>query len=188
MRIKILNVCEMPVPVCIKCLVTSKYHYYYPFKTPLHLVSSHWGCFINISWGIVKAIAFQCEKVGGSPDRTGGKEPTCQCRRCKEMRVQSLGREDPLEEGTATHFSILAWRMPRTEEPGKLWSIGWQRVGHNWSNLACMQARTGSQALWSNMESRWTWREEYWAWTLKQWKWALCSVTQRRYIVWHYML
>ena len=106
------------------------------------------------------------------------------------MQVQSLGWEDPLEEGTTTYSSILAWRMPRTEEPGELWSIGWQRVGHNWSDLACMQARTGSQALWSNMESGWTWREEYWAWTLKplKWKWALCSVTQRRYIVWHYML
>ena len=36
------------------------------------------------------------------------------------MQVQSLGREDPLEEGMAIHFSILAWRIPRTEEPGGL--------------------------------------------------------------------
>ena len=40
-----------------------------------------------------------------------GKEPTCQCRRCKTC-VQSLGREDPLEEGMATHSSITAWRIP----------------------------------------------------------------------------
>ena len=126
----------MPVPVCIKCLVTSKYHYYYyPFKTPLHLVSSHWGCFINISWGMVKAIAFQCEKAGGFPDGTSGKEPTCQCRRCKEMGVQSLGQEDPLEEGTATHFSILAWKIPWRAETGRLSSTVLQRVGHDWSNL-----------------------------------------------------
>ena len=49
----------------------------------------------------------------------------------EEMRVQSLGWEDPLEEGMATHSSILAQRIPRTEEPGKLQSIGSQRVGHN---------------------------------------------------------
>ena len=40
------------------------------------------------------------------------------------MQVPSLGREDPLEEGMATHSSILAWRMPRTKEPGGLQSMG----------------------------------------------------------------
>ena len=45
--------------------------------------------------------------------------------------VQSLGQEDPLEEGMATHSSILAWRIPWTVEPGKLQSIGWQRVRHD---------------------------------------------------------
>ena len=39
----------------------------------------------------------------------------------QETQVQSLGREDPLEKGMATHCSILAWRMPWTEEPGGLW-------------------------------------------------------------------
>ena len=48
----------------------------------------------------------------------------------EETRVQSLGREDPLEEGMATHSSILAWRIPWTEEPGRLQSTGLQRVGH----------------------------------------------------------
>ena len=52
------------------------------------------------------------------------------------MQVQSLGCEDPLEEGMATHSSILAWRIPCTEEPGKLQSIGLHRVGLDWSNLA----------------------------------------------------
>ena len=42
------------------------------------------------------------------------------------MQVRSLGEEDPLEEGTATHSSILAWRIPWTEEPGGLQSIGLQ--------------------------------------------------------------
>ena len=49
-----------------------------------------------------------------------------------ETWVQSLGWEDPLEkEGMATHSSILAWRIPQTEEPGELKSIQSQRVGHN---------------------------------------------------------
>ena len=47
------------------------------------------------------------------------------------MRVQSLGPEDPLEEGIATHSSILAWRILWTEEPGRLQSMGSQRVGHD---------------------------------------------------------
>ena len=47
-----------------------------------------------------------------------------------ETWVQSLGWEDPLEEGMATHSSILAWRIPWTEEPGGLQSMGLHRVGH----------------------------------------------------------
>ena len=47
------------------------------------------------------------------------------------MRVRSLGWEDPLENGTATHSSILAWRIPWTKEAGGLQSMGLQRVGHN---------------------------------------------------------
>ena len=46
------------------------------------------------------------------------------------MQVQSLGQEDPLEKEMATHSSVLAWRIPWTEEPSGLWSIGSQRVGH----------------------------------------------------------
>ena len=49
----------------------------------------------------------------------------------QETRVQSLGWEDPLEKEMATHYSILAWRIPWTEEPGELWSLGSQRVGHD---------------------------------------------------------
>ena len=46
----------------------------------------------------------------------------------QETWIQSLGQEDPLEEGMATHSSILAWRIPWTEEPGKLQSPGSQRI------------------------------------------------------------
>ena len=49
----------------------------------------------------------------------------------QETWVQSLGREDPLEKGMATYSSILAWRIPWTEEPGGLQSMGEQRVGDN---------------------------------------------------------
>ena len=45
--------------------------------------------------------------------------------------VRSLGQEDPLEKGMATHSSILVWRIPRTEESGRLQSMGSQRVGHD---------------------------------------------------------
>ena len=48
-----------------------------------------------------------------------------------EMQVQSLGQENPLEEGTATHSNILVWRIPWTEEPGGLLSIASQRVEHH---------------------------------------------------------
>ena len=50
------------------------------------------------------------------------------------MQVQSLGQEDPLEEGIATYASILSWRIPWTEESGRLQSIGWKRVGYNWAH------------------------------------------------------
>ena len=85
----------------------------------------------------------------GFPGGTSGKEPTCQCRRPKGHRVQSLGQEDPLEEGMATHSSILAWIIPWTEEPGGLQSIGSQRVGHSRSDLA------PTSQSWLDMESTW---------------------------------
>ena len=46
----------------------------------------------------------------------------------EETQVRSLGREDPLEEEMSTHFSILAWRIPQTEEPSGVQSMGWQRI------------------------------------------------------------
>ena len=49
----------------------------------------------------------------------------------KETQVRSLGQEDPLEKGMATHSSILVWRIPWTEEPGRLQSLGSQRDRHD---------------------------------------------------------
>ena len=57
----------------------------------------------------------------------------------QETWIWSLGREDPLVEEMVTHSSILAWRIPWTEEPGGLQSMGSQRVGHGW---ACMHAHS----------------------------------------------
>ena len=48
----------------------------------------------------------------------------------QEMWVQSLGQEDPMEKGMATHSNVLAWRTLWTDEPGRLQSMGSQRVGH----------------------------------------------------------
>ena len=55
----------------------------------------------------------------------------------RETQVQSLSWEDPLEKGMATHSSILAWRIPRAEEPGGLQSTELQRLGHDLINISC---------------------------------------------------
>ena len=70
----------------------------------------------------------------GFPSDSAVKNPSAM----HETQVRSLGWEDPLEEGMATHSSILAWRVPWTEEPGGLQSIGSQRVRHE----AAEHART----------------------------------------------
>ena len=51
----------------------------------------------------------------------------------QETQVWFLGQEDPLEKGMATHSYIIAWRIPQTDEPGKLQSMGLQRVRHDWA-------------------------------------------------------
>ena len=56
-----------------------------------------------------------------------------QCRRLKRCRFQSLGKKDPLEKEMETQSSNLAWKIPWTEEPGSLQSMGSQRVWHNWA-------------------------------------------------------
>ena len=71
----------------------------------------------------------------GFPGGTMGRESYCQCRR-QETQIWSLGWEDPLEEGMATHCSTLAWTIPWTEGRGGLQSIGSQRVGHDWRDWA----------------------------------------------------
>ena len=67
----------------------------------------------------------------GFPGGASGQEPACQYRRTKRHGLLSLDPEDPLEEGMATHSSILAWRILLTEEPDRIQSIGSHRVGHD---------------------------------------------------------
>ena len=74
-------------------------------------------------------------RIGTATGGASGNELTYQCRRQKRQ-VQSQSQEDPLEEGMETLCSILAWRIPWTEECGGLQSIGSQRIIHNWSSLA----------------------------------------------------
>ena len=59
----------------------------------------------------------------------------------QETHVRALPWEDPLEKGMATDSSVLAWRIPWTEETGRLWSMGSQRVGHH---LATKQQQNGN--------------------------------------------
>ena len=79
------------------------------------------------------------------------KEPTC---RWQEMWVLSLDRENRLEEDMTTHSSVLTWTVPWTEEPGGLQSIGLQRVGHGWGDLACSQSTIQSAVGWLNLWCR----------------------------------
>ena len=65
----------------------------------------------------------------------------------KRQQVRSLGQEDPLEKEMATHSSVLAWKIPQTEEPGWLQSIGLQRVRHT-----LLPSRGGASCL-----SPWSW-------------------------------
>ena len=58
----------------------------------------------------------------------------------QEMQFWSLDWEDPLEEERATHSSILAWKIPWTEEPGGLWFMQLQSVGHDWLNMHALIA------------------------------------------------
>ena len=73
----------------------------------------------------------------------------------RETPVQLLGWEDPLEKEMAPHSSTLAWRIPWTEEPGRLWSMGSQRVKHNWATslsfpFLMFWKQALSWALWSS--------------------------------------
>ena len=95
---------------CMLC-VTSRYH-------SIPFLSLSWKAYLKKSKSYTNSLVTQ--RLKHLPAR-------------RETRVQSLGREDPLEKEMATHFSILAWKIPWTEEPGRLQSTGSQRVRHDWA-------------------------------------------------------
>ena len=79
-----------------------------------------------------------CWNIGGSWETIGASLVAQTIKRLSAMletRVRSLGWEDPLEKEMTTHSSTLAWKIPSTEEPDRLQSIGSQRVGHDWAAL-----------------------------------------------------
>ena len=76
------------------------------------------------NWAAVYLFSAHIPCIGGFHGGSVVKNPPAM----QETQVQSLGQEDPLEEEMATHSSILAWRIPGTEEPGGLQSMGSQRV------------------------------------------------------------
>ena len=103
--------------------------------TPVFLPgeSRGWGAWWAAVYGVTQSWTWLKRLSSSSifiPRWCSGKESACQCRRI-ETWVWSLGREDPLEEGIVTHSSILAWRIPWTEEPSGLQSIGLWRVGYD---------------------------------------------------------
>ena len=71
------------------------------------------------------------------------------------MPVRSLGREDPPKEEMATHSSILVWRRPWTEEPGRLQSMGLQRVRHDWAHTHTSKAQLLQKSLKSRSSKGW---------------------------------
>ena len=83
-----------------------------------------------------------------------------------ETRVQSLGWEDPLEKEMAIHSSTIAWKIPWTEEPGRLQSMGSQRVGHDWAtslSLSPALQRPGQHKTWGlRVDTQWNISEQNW--------------------------
>ena len=88
----------------------------------------------------------------------------------QETQVRSLGRKDLLEEGMATYSSILAWRIPRTEEPGGLQSLGLQRVGNDTVINTFKKLIASHMSFWDSFIVGWRlilalgWGERGWLW------------------------
>ena len=85
----------------------------------------HWATASSGASGLLTVNRFNT----GAPGASDGKESACSV---GDLGSTS-GQEDPLEKEMATHFSILTWKNPWSEEPGRLQSMGLQRVGHDWA-------------------------------------------------------
>ena len=114
---------------------------------------------------------------------------------CKEIKLVSPKRHQPLifilEKEMATHSSILAWRIPWTEEPGRLQSMGSQRVGHDWSDLALnihwkTVTETETPILWaSDVKSQYIGRDPD---AGKDWRQEEKGMTEDEMVGWHHRL
>ena len=92
------------------------------------------GLAFNLCWQAVESVLFCCCWKYRLTGPSLGAQMVENLPAMQETWVRSLGREDPLEEGTETHSSILAWRLTWTEEPGGLQSTGLLRVRRDWVN------------------------------------------------------
>ena len=90
------------------------------------LYGSGYKVFVTAHW-VKQLKLYSTFTKEGFPGGSDGKESVCNA----EDLVRSLGWENSLEKELATHCSILAWRIPWAEEPGRLQLMGWQRAGHN---------------------------------------------------------
>ena len=105
-----------------------------------HLGSSHILAIVNNAvmnimvhiLFLICVFVFLRQIPSGLPQWLSSKEPTCNAG-AQEIQVQSLHQEDPLEKSMATHSNIFAWKIPWTEEPGGLQSMGSQRARHDWT-------------------------------------------------------
>ena len=88
----------------------------------------------------------------GLPGGTVVKNPPANIEE-QEAQIRSLGQEDPLEKEMETHSSTLVWRIPWTEEPGRVQSMGLQRVGHNNNNTGKMLFKITFRVIW-----KWKWK------------------------------
>ena len=148
----------------------------YRFSTILSLVDDPWGWQSSSHTLIILCWQETCPAMGFS----GGsvvKNPPAK----PETWVWSLDREDSPEEGMVTHSSILAWRIPWTEEPGRLQSIALQGVGHDW-------ATKDTYTCWLLIWYLWFWKElthpplthkKRWSWWLTGLKACGCLVWER---------
>ena len=91
---------------------------------------------MSLAWSIEKSYWLASPWVSkGLPEWHSGKKIHLPVQETEETQVWFLGQEDPLEEEMATHSSSLAWKIPWTEEPGRLQSTGSQRAGHDWAHM-----------------------------------------------------
>ena len=105
-------------------------------------------------WGWGPSIFLLVKLLGGASQVTQWAKNLPAMQEMEEMWVRSLGQEDPLEEGMVAHSSILAWRIPRTEEPDRLQFMELQRIGHDWSDNRHAHTQLLATGKWKSATTR----------------------------------